>query len=524
MSEMKTSNLLEESHSIIYGQPTVNIQGDVTLESIHTLLLQMNTKLTSIELKNDNLENRLNTIEGEILSLREIRGSIDAMESRAKKLDNDVKSVKSEFKNLETNVSSLGEVFDSVKETAEANRTVINNNRKSLEQYRQERQLTEKIMADKMKRMEDANEKLQNSVTDLKARSMRDNLLLGLGLLIVGALMKANVKIVTDEVKPALNTVTVSSYKLGDLADNLSVVFIVIGVFIFIVAGLGLFGACCQNRCMLVTYAILVLVLFIAKIAAIALWFTMQGELDCCAINKVTSATNDFDESPWCKDTGKSCKDTLAEVPRTCCVNVDASTYTAATAPCTTGVSGYNTMGCYDALKAEIDSYSTPVIGVGITILVIEVVGLGLVTVGALASRDIATVNNDKIKPLLDSLSVDSFSVGVVNSLSISIIVVGVFIFFVAGLGIYGACCQNKYLLVTLDCCGVNPVVSTTNDFDLTYWCTTSGSCEDTISQIPRTCCINVDENTYTSAPIGCHASVNKGTYNPKVDVNDSSG
>lgn len=238
--------------------------------------------------------------------------------------------------------------------------------------------------------------------------------LLGLGLLIVGALMKANVKIVTDEVKPALNTVTVSSYKLGDLADNLSVVFIVIGVFIFIVAGLGLFGACCQNRCMLVTYAILVLILFIAKIAAIALWFTMQGEvedkvksemltslqtyftddsvdtgsevskswnymfmtLECCAINKVTSGTNDFDESPWCKDTGKSCKDTLAEVPRTCCVDVDASTYTAATAACTTGVSGYNTMGCYDALKAEIDSYSTPVIGVGITILVIELLAV----------------------------------------------------------------------------------------------------------------------------------------------------
>lgn len=76
-------------------------------------------------------------------------------------------------------------------------------------------------------------------------------------MLIVGALMKANVKIVTDEVKPALNTVTVSSYKLGDLADNLSVVFIVIGVFIFIVAGLGLFGACCQNRCMLVTVRLL---------------------------------------------------------------------------------------------------------------------------------------------------------------------------------------------------------------------------------------------------------------------------
>lgn len=53
------------------------------------------------------------------------------MESRARKLDDDVKSVKFECKNLESNVSSLGEVFDSVKETAEANRAVINNNRKS---------------------------------------------------------------------------------------------------------------------------------------------------------------------------------------------------------------------------------------------------------------------------------------------------------------------------------------------------------------------------------------------------------
>lgn len=33
-------------------------------------------------------------------------------------------------------------------------------------------------MADKMRRMEDANEKLQNTVPSLKSRSMRDNLVL----------------------------------------------------------------------------------------------------------------------------------------------------------------------------------------------------------------------------------------------------------------------------------------------------------------------------------------------------------
>lgn len=73
-----------------------------------------------------------------------------------------------------------------------------------------------------------------------------------------------------------------------------------------------------------------------------------------------------------------------------------------------------------------------------------------------------------------------------------------------------------NHMFMELDCCGVDAVVSTTNDFDATSWCTTLGSCQATSSQIPKTCCLNVDKNSYTSAPVGCHASVNSGTYNPK--------
>lgn len=73
-----------------------------------------------------------------------------------------------------------------------------------------------------------------------------------------------------------------------------------------------------------------------------------------------------------------------------------------------------------------------------------------------------------------------------------------------------------NHMFMELDCCGVNAVVSTTNDFDATSWCTTLGSCQATSSQIPKTCCLNVDRNSYTSAPAGCHASVNSGTYNLK--------
>lgn len=69
--------------------------------------------------------------------------------------------------------------------------------------------------------------------------------------------MKVNVSAINDDVKPALNGVTVASYKLGDLVDSLAILFIVIGVFIFIVSGLGLFGACCEVKCMLVTVSII---------------------------------------------------------------------------------------------------------------------------------------------------------------------------------------------------------------------------------------------------------------------------
>lgn len=73
-----------------------------------------------------------------------------------------------------------------------------------------------------------------------------------------------------------------------------------------------------------------------------------------------------------------------------------------------------------------------------------------------------------------------------------------------------------NYMFMKLDCCGVDPVLSMTNDFDQTPWCTTSGSCQTSHSNIPRTCCTGVDESTYSSAPASCHRNVTSGTYNTK--------
>eukprot|EP00105_Crassostrea_gigas_P003603 XP_011416508.1 PREDICTED: uncharacterized protein LOC105320305 isoform X1 [Crassostrea gigas] len=66
---------------------------------------------------------------------------------------------------------------------------------------------------------------------------------------------------------------------------------------------------------------------------------------------------------------------------------------------------------------------------------------------------------------------------------------------------------------IEYDCCAINQVQGTTNDFDSTPWCTTSGSCQATASQIPKTCCNYVTEEDYGSAPTACHSSVNPGTF-----------
>nr|XP_034302998.1 uncharacterized protein LOC105331091 [Crassostrea gigas]XP_034302999.1 uncharacterized protein LOC105331091 [Crassostrea gigas]XP_034303000.1 uncharacterized protein LOC105331091 [Crassostrea gigas]XP_034303001.1 uncharacterized protein LOC105331091 [Crassostrea gigas]XP_034303002.1 uncharacterized protein LOC105331091 [Crassostrea gigas]XP_034303003.1 uncharacterized protein LOC105331091 [Crassostrea gigas]XP_034303004.1 uncharacterized protein LOC105331091 [Crassostrea gigas]XP_03430300 len=70
----------------------------------------------------------------------------------------------------------------------------------------------------------------------------------------------------------------------------------------------------------------------------------------------------------------------------------------------------------------------------------------------------------------------------------------------------------NKFF-IEYDCCAINQVTGTTNDFDSTPWCTTSGSCQATASQIPKTCCNGVSEDDYESAPTTCHSSVNPGTF-----------
>lgn len=235
-------------------------------------------------------------------------------------------------------------------------------------------------------------------------------LLLGLGLMIVGIIMKVDSNVIDKtEVVQALNEVSLNgSLKLGNVASSLSVLTICVGAFILVIAALGCFGACCKNRCLLVTYAIVVLLIFVVQVVAVALWFamkdkvenTVKGELlksmnkyegvdsdkevskgwdlifigfDCCGIDAVhlTANRDEFDGTVWWNS-----KPAGEFVPSSCCTDATEENYKTGTANCKALISGYQEKGCYNAFKDFLKKYETAAIAIGIVLLVIELISI----------------------------------------------------------------------------------------------------------------------------------------------------
>ena len=99
-------------------------------------------------------------------SLEYIQLDITKLKSSSVKYDAEVKNVKNVFHQLETNISSRGDVFDAVKD-------VVDTNQKEVEKIIPLTREPQKLLHQNMK---DASALMKESVIDLKARSMRYNL------------------------------------------------------------------------------------------------------------------------------------------------------------------------------------------------------------------------------------------------------------------------------------------------------------------------------------------------------------
>lgn len=237
--------------------------------------------------------------------------------------------------------------------------------------------------------------------------------LLGLGILIVGIIMKVETDVFDkSEVIHTLNQVSFNgSLSLGDVAKGLSTFAICLGVFIVLISGMGLFGACCKVKCLLIMYAVLVIIIVIVQCVCIGLWVAMKDQVDttvkskmndvlnqyqgystthevsvgwnllfigfdCCGVEAVhaTSNNNEFAGSYWVNNGAAGSK----KIPPSCCSAATETNYATYTeAACTdTITSGYRTKGCYEKFNDFIDKYQYWAIGVSATLIVIEIIAV----------------------------------------------------------------------------------------------------------------------------------------------------
>ncbi|KAL4229132.1 Tetraspanin 1 [Mactra antiquata] len=188
----------------------------------------------------------------------------------------------------------------------------------------------------------------------------------------------------------------ISDLDIGDVIGDASLAFIVIGAFFFILGICGCIGASCKIKCLLVTYAVVLIVIFIAEVVFVVLLFTIKSTLDgwisnplvdtleqsytgtngtdaftltinfvmhrfeCCGIKSYKEFQN---ATKWKSSVGKT-----LEVPAICCTNGTICT----TNP--TKDNSYINTGCYDAVNEWLTDNSSILIGVGAGVAGIQLI------------------------------------------------------------------------------------------------------------------------------------------------------
>ncbi|RUS72318.1 hypothetical protein EGW08_019926, partial [Elysia chlorotica] len=230
--------------------------------------------------------------------------------------------------------------------------------------------------------------------------------LFGLASLVVGIIFKLGWDEVRDAFVDNSDQVDVNLQQAGDTVAYGAIVF---GCFIIVISLAGCIGACCQVKCLLVVVSPRVKVEKV-KVAQIkvkvirdniagALRDTLKNynenstdstskafsaifsSLECCAVEDYkTDFKTDTAGIPFYPASVRDVSKYPLVIPITCCRDVDYESNMDASffdqhSECLKTPSEDNAyvQGCLDSIKDEIDSNKAVFIGVGVTILVIEV-------------------------------------------------------------------------------------------------------------------------------------------------------
>ncbi|XP_063439770.1 tetraspanin-9-like isoform X2 [Mytilus trossulus] len=206
-------------------------------------------------------------------------------------------------------------------------------------------------------------------------------LILGLGIGIAGLVFRFGTDLLGDKLKEAMQSLkieTAGGVNVYEVAGSLSLLLIIVGFFIFLVGGLGCCGACCQNRVLLVVYAIIVAILLIVQIVGVALFAGFRSKFDdsvkdgfkeilkskynTTGNDDLTNSYNALFDVYKCCGVDNSTDMPKNDLPKECCETTN---------PCDKTSSDLRP-GCYTKLKDQIEQYNSVFIGVGVSVLVFQ--------------------------------------------------------------------------------------------------------------------------------------------------------
>ena len=174
MSLEETAKLLSESRKIVYQGKDSN---DVTY--LLNLILNVVT----------NVDNRVQKIENKLSKLDEVQAEVNAISLRLGPLERALKETQIKYVEIENSVKGLGNIFDGVKESVEMQAKKLEPIKKECSENKSEiKKLKENVdklfLENVAKTTENRKEfdDLRNDITDLRCRSMKNNLIFtGLG-------------------------------------------------------------------------------------------------------------------------------------------------------------------------------------------------------------------------------------------------------------------------------------------------------------------------------------------------------
>jgi len=240
-------------------------------------------------------------------------------------------------------------------------------------------------------------------------------MIFGLAILIVGIVFKVDT---WDKVRDAfVDNSDKVDINLQDAGDTLGLSCIVFGSFMVLLSLMGCVGGCCRVKFLLVVYAIIVLIILIAQIAVVGLvaangsdaedklteglrdslmpyrenltdsrskgWAAVFSTFECCGIKNQTDGFSDMEFDPR-RSTAQKPPILNPTFPVACCTKVgydyeSASSFDYDTIEITNCLKGTNKDlsyqdGCEQKVSDFITDNKVPLIAVGVTIFVIEIV------------------------------------------------------------------------------------------------------------------------------------------------------